>query len=77
MTAFKSAVKNRTYNADDQLVIPGFVYDGNGSPTTYNAKVLGYDPEQRMTSFGTAQTDSYNGDGLRSWKQKGALSTRT
>lgn len=72
-----SGVKNRTYNADNQLVNPGFVYDGNGSPTTYNAKLLGYDPEQRMTSFGPTQTDAYNGDGLRTWKQKGALSTRT
>jgi RHS repeat-associated protein len=71
-----SAVKNRTYNVDNQLVNPGFVYDGNGSPTTYNTKLLGYDPEQRMTSFGTTQTDAYNGDGLRAWKQKGALTTR-
>ena len=77
VTAFKSGVKNRTYNADNQLVNPGFVYDGNGSPTTYNVKLLGYDPEQRMTSFGTTQTATYDGDGLRAWKQKGALSTRT
>ena len=27
MTAFKSGVKNRTCNADNQLVNPGFVYD--------------------------------------------------
>ena len=77
MTAFKSSVQNRAYNADNQLVNPGFVYDGNGSPTTYNTKLLGYDPEQRMTSFGTTQTASYDGDGLRAWKQKGALTTRT
>ena len=77
MTAFKSGVKNRTCNADNQLAAPGFVYDGNGSPTTYNVKLLGYDPEQRMTSFGTTQTASYDGDGLRAWKQKGALTTRT
>ena len=76
-TAFKSSVQNRAYNADNQLTNSGFVYDGNGSPTTYNAKALTFDPEQRLTGFSTAQTNGFDGDGLRTWKQTGAATTRT
>jgi len=75
-TAFKSGTQNRSYNADNQLTNAGFTYDGNGSPTAYNATALAFDPEQRMTSYGTVQTDGYDGDGLRAWKQKGAATTR-
>ncbi len=75
--AFKSTVQNRVYNADNQLTNSGFVYNGNGSPTTYSAKALTFDPEQRLSSYnGTAQTNGYDGDGLRVWQQAGS-GTRT
>ena len=76
VTAFKSAAQNRAHNADNQLTNTGFTYDGNGSPTAYNGTTLAYDPEQRLTSYGSLQTDGWDGDGLRAWKQKGAASTR-
>jgi len=63
------------YNSDNQLT--GQTYDGNGNPTTYKTNTLAIDPENRMTSYSTAQTDGYSGDDLRAWKQTGAGTTRT
>ncbi len=67
-TSFRGTV--HTYNADNQDTAN--TYDGNGNPTTYNGKTLQFDPENRMTAFGSAQTNGYNGDGLRAWKQTGS-----
>src|SRR5437867_1553121 len=39
-------------------------YDGVGNGTS-----LTFDPENRMTSYGSVLTAGYNGDGLRAWKQ--------
>ena len=67
-TSFKGTTS--TFNADNQVTNTGYAYDGNGSPTTYKSNTLTFDPEQRMTGYGgTTQTDSYDGDGLRTWKQ--------
>ena len=51
----------------------GLTYDGNGSPVTYPNTALHYDPENRMTAnTGGSQTNAYDGDGLRAWKQIGS-----
>ncbi|HEV2473538.1 MAG TPA: RHS repeat-associated core domain-containing protein, partial [Chthonomonadales bacterium] len=42
-------------------------FDGNGNPTTYNGTTLTFDPENRMTAYGTAMTAGYRADGLRAW----------
>ena len=67
-TSFKGTTS--TFNADNQVTGTGYGYDGNGSPTAYKSSTLTFDPEQRMTGYnGTTQTDGYDGDGLRAWKQ--------
>jgi len=66
---------DHSYNADNQLVGEG--YDGNGNPTNYHSQTLTFDPENRLTSYGSVQTDGYSGDGLRAWKQTGGSTTRT
>ncbi len=59
-----------TFNADNQVTNTGYAYDGNGNPNTYQSQSLAFDPENRMTSDSTgSQTDGYDGDGLRTWKQ--------
>lgn len=73
LTAFKGAAN--AFNADNQITNTGYGYDGNGNPTAYSGQVLTYDPENRLTSYGSLQTDGYDGNGLRAWKQAG--STRT
>ena len=55
-----------TFNTDNQN--NAFAFDGNGNPTTYKGTALSFDPENRLTSYGTAMTAGYNGDGLRAWK---------
>ncbi len=64
-TSFKGTAN--TFNADNQVTNTGYAYDGNGSPTTYRSTALTFDPEQRMTAYGTAETNGYDGDGLRAW----------
>ena len=67
-----------SYNADNQISGNSYLsYDGNGNSTYYNnsttnangSQTLTYDPENRLTAYGTIQTDGWDGDGLRSWKQ--------
>jgi len=73
-TSFKGTTK--TYNSDNQQTGTGYVYDGQGNPTTYKGVALGFDPESRMTSDRTgSQTDGYDGDGLRAWKQEDTTQT--
>ena len=70
-TSFKGAAY--AFNADNQHIMTGLAYDGNGSPVTYPGTALHYDPENRMTAnTGDSQTDGYDGDGLRAWKQSGS-----
>jgi RHS repeat-associated protein len=57
------------YNSDNQLTNSSFAYDGNGNPTTYKTSSLSFDPQNRLTSYGSVQTDGYWADGLRAWKQ--------
>jgi len=47
----------------------GFVHDGNGNPTTDSGTTLTFDPENRLTSYGSVLTAGYSGNGLRAWKQ--------
>ena len=61
-----------TFNADNQVTNAGYAYDGDGNPTTYKGQALIFDPENRLTSYGSAQTDRYSADGLRAWKQNGS-----
>ena len=42
------------------------------SPTTYGGTALTFDPEDRLSAFGTAQTDRYDGDGHRAAKNIGS-----
>jgi RHS repeat-associated protein len=62
-------------NSNNQQTGTGFAYDGNGNPTTYNGTTLTFDPENRMTSYGTVLTAGYNGDGLRAWKENSTTRT--
>jgi len=58
------------YNSDNQLLNNVYYgYDGNGNSTTFANRTLTFDPENRLTSYGSVQTDGYSGDGLRAWKQ--------
>ena len=74
LTSFKGTAN--TFNSDNQVTNTGYGYDGNGSPTTYKSSALTFDPERRMTGYnGSTQTDGYDGDGLRTWKQNTAGKT--
>ena len=67
-TSFKNSTN--TFNADNQHIMTGLAYDGNGNPTTFYGSSLHYDPENRMTAnTGGSQTEAYDSDGLRTWKQ--------
>ena len=73
-TSFKGTAN--TFNSDNQVTGTGYAYNGNGSPTTYKGQALTFDPEQRMTGYnGSTQTDGYDGDGLRAWKQAASVKT--
>ena len=68
-----------TFNADNQITGSGYGYDGNGNATTYTqpsnqlstqqSHPLTFDPENRLTAYDSAQTNGYDGDGLRTWEQ--------
>jgi RHS repeat-associated protein len=60
-TSFKGT--SHSYNSNNQDT--GNTYDGNGNPTTYQSTACTFDPENRMTAFGSALTATYRGDGLR------------
>ena len=68
-TTFEGAA--RSFNSKNQNST--FTYDGNGNPTTYQSGAsLTYDPEDRMTAYGTSLTAGYTGEGLRAWKGEGS-----
>ena len=65
-----------TYNNDNQNTAANYTYDGEGSPTTYQGATLTYDVENRLTGIGSpAFSAVYNGDGLRTMKQAGGVTT--
>jgi len=73
-TSFKGTAN--AFNADNQVTNTGYGYDGNGNPTTYKSSALAFDPENRLASYaGTTQTDGYDGNGLRAWKQSSVSKT--
>ena len=46
-----------------------YAFDGNGNPITWKSAALTFDPENRMTAYGSSLTAGYTGDSLRGWKQ--------
>ncbi len=62
-TTFRNA-SGRTFNNSNQRTNTGFVYDGNGNPTTHGGTTATYDAENRMLTYGSA-TYTYRADGLR------------
>ncbi|MFI5385565.1 MAG: RHS repeat-associated core domain-containing protein [Fimbriimonadales bacterium] len=66
LTTFKGSAQ--TFNSDNQQTGAGFVYDGNGNPTTYKGTSLGFDVGNRLASLGSSWTAGYRADGLRGWK---------
>ena len=64
-TTFKGVT--HTFNADNQDNL--ISYDGNGNPTAYDGNGTTFDPENRMTAYGSLLTAGYTGDNLRAWKQ--------
>jgi RHS repeat-associated protein len=74
-TTFRSASMPAA-NPDNQIAVSGYyAYDGSGNPTTYNSANLVFDPENRMTSYGTVLSCGYTPDGLRAWKQNSSGTT--
>jgi hypothetical protein len=59
----------KSYNSNNQQTGTGFTHDGNGNPTNYGGTPLTFDPESRMTAYGSILSAGYTGDGLRAWKQ--------
>jgi hypothetical protein len=53
------------FSSNNQRVGSGFSHDSNGNPTTYKGTPLAFDPENRLTPYGTSMTASYRGYGLR------------
>ena len=62
-------------NADNQLTASGYSYDGDGNPVSYGGTTLKFDPESRMTSYGSAETNGYGVDGLRVWRTQSGATT--
>ena len=65
----------KTYNSNNQQTNTGFTHNSNGNPTTYAGATLTFDPENRMTGYGSVLTAGYTGDGLRAWKQNATSRT--
>jgi RHS repeat-associated protein len=64
------------YNTDNQRTgTQTYVYDGNGNATTYKGTTLTFDVANRMTAYGNALTEGYNGNGLRAWKTASGTTT--
>lgn len=71
LTTFSARTISMTYgaNTDNQLINPGFAFDGDGNPTTYQGAVFSFDPEDRLAAISSpAFAASYDGDGLRATK---------
>jgi RHS repeat-associated protein len=73
-TTFRSEAGD-TYNVDNQITkfigttgasVGNFVYDGNGNPTTYEAKPQTFDPENHLLTYSPNNFKAaYDGNGLR------------
>ena len=46
-----------------------------GEPDDFKGVSLSFDPEDRLTSYGTTMTTGYDGNGLRAWKSSDAGKT--
>jgi RHS repeat-associated protein len=62
------------YNENNQLTKSGYNYDGNGNPTLYMGNHLTFDFQNHLTEFRDVNNTvlmsaSYNGNGLRAWKE--------
>ncbi len=65
-----------TENADNQFSLSGYIFDGNGSPTTYSGKNLAFDIENRLVSITSpAFSASYAPDDRRASKTAGGATT--
>jgi len=64
-----------TFNSNNQLTNTGFTYDDNGNPTTYKSTALGFDPQNRLTTYGAVFSADYRADGLRAWTQNSSGKT--
>ena len=73
-TIFRGQGPN-TFNANNQTTAVGFTYDGNGNPISYKGVSLAFDPENHLTSIGSALTAGYTAAGLRAFKQSAAGTT--
>ncbi len=62
----------QNFNADNQRSATGYSFDGNGNPTTYQGNTLGFDAENRLTTFGSALTNTFTAEGLRAKKSSSA-----
>src|SRR6266542_70617 len=66
---------SKSYNSSNQQTGTGFIHDSNGNPTTYGGTTLTFDPENRITAYGSVLTAGYTGDGLRAWKENSTART--
>ncbi|HET6382389.1 MAG TPA: RHS repeat-associated core domain-containing protein, partial [Armatimonadota bacterium] len=64
-TTFKGVTHNFNVDNQDNLIS----YNGNGNPTSYSGNSTSFDPENRLTAYGSLLTAGYTGDNLRAWKQ--------
>jgi RHS repeat-associated protein len=63
-------------NADNQINLGGFAWDGDGNPSTYKSAVFSFDPEDRLTAISSpAFVATYDGDGLRVTKTAAGVTT--
>lgn len=63
------------FNQNNQRNTSGFVYDAEGSPTSYLGYALTFDRENRLTAFSNISTYAWRADGLRAWKSTGGVRT--
>ena len=63
------------FNSDNQCSSTGYTFDGNGNPTNYGGTSLSFDPENRVTAIGSANSATYRADGLRASKTVGSTTT--
>ncbi len=64
-TTLRSA-SGLTYHSHNQTSTN--TYDASGNPTTYKGSPLAFDAENRLTAYGSVQTNDYRPDGLRARK---------
>ncbi len=60
---------NQTFTADNQINVSNYHYDGNGNPILYKGNMLGFDTENRLTTYSSVLTNTFTAEGLRAKKQ--------